>query len=773
VIVADACGVEIAARAIVVSRSLSSSDALDSDCGPGTAGAAEQRQLRPDVSQGFFRPDTGLCDRGTGPIAEPRLKRRPDRSLSEPTLPARTSGAERGCSGGDVVGDGSELAEMTDEELARSLAPDGGDEISMEEAAAEARANSMPCSAIASTGIDRNPSSECVGGAFSQEPRSGAGCHQTEWGGRSVCLRAMVIAGCFGVDGCAGPLRWMGGPLDKPGQPCETGDVVLVGHAFPTREALVASLRQLQVAGAAAAVLTAPAPAAHLVRDCGDLTLPTALLPREDLLAVAAEVRAAAASGGQVFCRLPPPLDAWHRAVETAAPLLRAILRLPVQGPPASLPRSTELHTEACAAGGGGGTERLGQALAEVKMPAQTEPTVPAPAGTASASATVIAPKGAEDIPARSTAAVAAVAIPAAASPPITTVTDSASSSAAEEINAQLRRYSRRTLRTLGAGGDATVSGRGVRVLCMDGGGIRGLVLVALLRRIEADTGRRAADLFDLVCGTSTGGFLALSLAAGRTLDEVEAQYRRISAGVLRRGWFTTAQQLAATGAKYDARLLEDILRESHGGERLLDLPAHPRAFAVSALASVAPALPFLWRTYQCPPSAPSRYPGTCHASVVTALRATSAAPSYFDDVAHDGGRHLDGGVVANNPAALALHEARRAFGGRPIECLVSLATGAAPVRAAPGAGAGWQGVLSTLVDSASGVARVADALADALDPGVYHRFSPEGPAFNLEMDASDQRRISDLLAATDAYIDARAPAFSALAAALAPPTEP
>ena len=109
-------------------------------------------------------------------------------------------------------------------------------------------------------------------------------------------------------------------------------------------------------------------------------------------------------------------------------------------------------------------------------------------------------------------------------------------------------------------------------------------------------------------------------------------------------------------------------------------------------------------------------------------------------------------------------------FGGRPIECLVSLATGAAPVRAAPDAGAGWQGVLATLVDSASGVSRVADALADALDPAVYHRFSPEGAAFDVGMDATERCSIEGLLAATTTYTTARAPAFTALAAALALP---
>ena len=52
----------------------------------------------------------------------------------------------------------------------------------------------------------------------------------------------------------------------------------------------------------------------------------------------------------------------------------------------------------------------------------------------------------------------------------------------------------------------------GYRVLCLDGGGIKGLVLIEELINIEERTGRRIVDLFDWIVGTSTGGILALAL---------------------------------------------------------------------------------------------------------------------------------------------------------------------------------------------------------------------------------------------------------------------
>src|SRR5215212_7541338 len=51
-----------------------------------------------------------------------------------------------------------------------------------------------------------------------------------------------------------------------------------------------------------------------------------------------------------------------------------------------------------------------------------------------------------------------------------------------------------------------------MKVLCIDGGGIRGLIPALVLAEVERRTGRPTADLFDLIAGTSTGGILACGL---------------------------------------------------------------------------------------------------------------------------------------------------------------------------------------------------------------------------------------------------------------------
>jgi calcium-independent phospholipase A2-gamma len=67
--------------------------------------------------------------------------------------------------------------------------------------------------------------------------------------------------------------------------------------------------------------------------------------------------------------------------------------------------------------------------------------------------------------------------------------------------------------------------GRGVRVLSLDGGGVRGLVAVALLRRLEQLAGRPVHQLFDYIVGVSTGAIIAAILGACHPPDSFYASF--------------------------------------------------------------------------------------------------------------------------------------------------------------------------------------------------------------------------------------------------------
>lgn len=58
---------------------------------------------------------------------------------------------------------------------------------------------------------------------------------------------------------------------------------------------------------------------------------------------------------------------------------------------------------------------------------------------------------------------------------------------------------------------------------------MKGLATVQMLRQIEQGTGKRIHELFDLICGTSTGGMLAVALTIKRmSLDQCEEIYKKL-----------------------------------------------------------------------------------------------------------------------------------------------------------------------------------------------------------------------------------------------------
>jgi predicted acylesterase/phospholipase RssA len=70
---------------------------------------------------------------------------------------------------------------------------------------------------------------------------------------------------------------------------------------------------------------------------------------------------------------------------------------------------------------------------------------------------------------------------------------------------------------------------QGLRILTMDGGGMKGLATVQILKEIEKGSGKPIHELFDLICGTSTGGMLAIALGVKlMTLEQCEEIYKNL-----------------------------------------------------------------------------------------------------------------------------------------------------------------------------------------------------------------------------------------------------
>jgi uncharacterized protein len=212
------------------------------------------------------------------------------------------------------------------------------------------------------------------------------------------------------------------------------------------------------------------------------------------------------------------------------------------------------------------------------------------------------------------------------------------------------------------------------RILCVDGGGIRGLipalVIAEIEKRLQTETGpqARASDYFHMFAGTSTGGLVALSLTAP---DQQNPQRPAVSADRLA-GFYTEdgpkifhrslLQKLRTLwgwlGPKYTLGPLEEAIEHRLGTTHI----QHALRELVVCSYDMTNREPYFfkrWRARESPESDRNR-------PIADAGLATSAAPTYFPSHEIEGHALVDGGVFAANPVIVAIVEALKRFGDDP-----------------------------------------------------------------------------------------------------------
>ena len=212
------------------------------------------------------------------------------------------------------------------------------------------------------------------------------------------------------------------------------------------------------------------------------------------------------------------------------------------------------------------------------------------------------------------------------------------------------------------------------RILCVDGGGIRGLipalVIAELERRIQARTTPQAriSDYFHMFGGTSTGGLVALSLTApdpdkpGRpavSADLLARFYTEDGPKIFHRSvWQKLITLWGWLGPKYTHGPLESAIENRLGTTHI----QHALRELVVTSYDMTNRQPYFfkrWRAREDPE-------GDRNRPIADAGLATSAAPTYFPSHELDGLALVDGGVFAANPVIVAIVEALKRFGDDP-----------------------------------------------------------------------------------------------------------
>jgi patatin-like phospholipase/acyl hydrolase len=206
------------------------------------------------------------------------------------------------------------------------------------------------------------------------------------------------------------------------------------------------------------------------------------------------------------------------------------------------------------------------------------------------------------------------------------------------------------------------------KILSLDGGGIRGALTLGYLKRIETILRKKEnnpnlllCDYFDLIGGTSTGAIIASALAIGMSVDEIKDKYMKLGGRIFsyRNFIYRIIPSLPGIIAKYNHKILEKELEDIFGNITIGSDKIKTGLCIVAKRADTNS----IWPIINHPEGKfyDSEYGKNKNIFLWKAIRASSAAPTYFKPVVIDVGDwiiapFIDGGVsMANNPALTLL----------------------------------------------------------------------------------------------------------------------
>ena len=222
-----------------------------------------------------------------------------------------------------------------------------------------------------------------------------------------------------------------------------------------------------------------------------------------------------------------------------------------------------------------------------------------------------------------------------------------------------------------------------VKILSLDGGGMKGYFTATFLNRFCLDAGiapNRLYDEFNIITGTSIGAIQALGYAYGKTPEEMRQFFASKGSSI-----FAYNSILPLSAYKFSV---------------IMGLPTYPSTFYAQAPLKAALEEVFgttmklsdlsgkviipSWNTHEDEAAIFSNISGLepflsgADRSVVDVGLATSAAPLYFPPASVNSHTMIDGGVYVNNPVTLAYSVAKKMFPGVARFCILSVGTGVA-----------------------------------------------------------------------------------------------
>ncbi len=204
------------------------------------------------------------------------------------------------------------------------------------------------------------------------------------------------------------------------------------------------------------------------------------------------------------------------------------------------------------------------------------------------------------------------------------------------------------------------------RILCLDGGGIRGVMPARILQKVEQQLGSPLKDHFDLIAGTSTGSILAVGIGLGKSPEELLNLYLEKGLQIFPyQSLFSPKRlplifQYGLSAPKFSDEGLMAVLQEQYGEKKFPEITPDPNKL-MDSLKIIVPSYDTISRN-------PVIFKSWCHdrwyakVPLWEICLCSASAPTYFpahrieqDEQVYS---LIDGGVCANNPVSCAVAEA-------------------------------------------------------------------------------------------------------------------
>lgn len=181
-----------------------------------------------------------------------------------------------------------------------------------------------------------------------------------------------------------------------------------------------------------------------------------------------------------------------------------------------------------------------------------------------------------------------------------------------------------------------------MKILSLTGGGTSGYITLGILEKIEKELNIEIKDIFNMICGVSTGALIGAAISTNKKITDIKKSYIDMFPKIFgsKRSWL-----MSLFKPTYDVNNLNSVIKSYFGDTRLSECS---KKFMTYALKLNEPSLQLkFWKSWN-----PENDP-----LLSDCLTATSCAPVAFAPWKIDENYYHDGGITMNNPTMCAIAE--------------------------------------------------------------------------------------------------------------------